>query len=229
MITDTAQLREWIVNADHAGLQVAAGTIGDRACSWILDTYAYAMSRGGRRDRRFRVEHAEHLVPADIPRFAQLGVIPSMQPYHTLVDEEFEEKRIGADRIKTAFASRSLLDSGAKLMFGSGWPAAPLDPLSGIYAAVTRRTLDGRNPGGWVPEQKITVEQALRAYTENNAYAAFMERELGALARGRRADMVVLSQNILTEDPNAIPNARVDFTIIQGQIVYSRPTAAKAH
>jgi predicted amidohydrolase YtcJ len=228
IVTDTIKLREWITSADRAGLQVAMHAVGDHANNWILDTYAVAMHTGGRRDRRFRVEHAQHLLPGDIPRFAQLGVIPSMQPYHAIDDGRWAEKRIGKGRIKTTYAFRSLLDAGAKLTFGSDWTVAPIDPLLGIYAAVTRRTLDGKNPGGWVPEQKITVEEALRAYTENNAYAAFMERDLGALARGRRADMVVLSRNILQGDPLNIPNARVDYTIIQGQIVYARPTAAAA-
>ncbi len=226
IVTDTAALREWILQADRAHLQVAVHAIGDRANNWILDTYDWIERRDGARDRRFRIEHAQHLLAADIKRFAQLGVLPSMQPYHAIDDGRWAQKRIGAARIRTTYAFRSLLDSQARLMFGSDWTVAPIDPILGIYAAVTRRTIDGRNPRGWVPEQKIGVEDALRAYTINNAYGSFRERELGTLARGKRADMDVLSQNLLRIDPATMPSVRVDYTIIDGEIVFVRPRQA---
>ncbi|HET9982806.1 MAG TPA: amidohydrolase [Longimicrobiales bacterium] len=226
MVTDTAKMREWILGADKAHLHVAVHAIGDRANDWILNTYEWVAEQNGKRDRRFRIEHAQHLLRNDVGRFAQLGVLPSMQPYHAIDDGRWAEKRIGPERIKTTYAFRSLLKGGARLMFGSDWTVAPLDPLLGIYAAVTRRTLDGRYPTGWQPQEKVTVQDALRAYTANNAYGAFMERELGSLEQGKRADLVVLSQNILKMDPTRIPEARVDYTVIGGEIVYVRPQQA---
>src|SRR6058998_2981917 len=174
-----SDMRAWVGAADSAGLQIAVHAIGDRANAIILSIYDSVTRAHGARDRRFRVEHAQHLRPEDIPRFGKLGVIPSMQPYHAIDDGRWVEQRIGAERIKTTYAFRTLLDTGAKLAFGSDWTVAPLDPILGIYAAVTRRTLDGKNPGGWVPAQKITVGEALRAYTAGNAYATFDETKWG--------------------------------------------------
>jgi predicted amidohydrolase YtcJ len=146
-----------------------------------------------------------------------------MQPYHAIDDGRWAQKRIGPERIKTTYAFRSLLDRGARLGFGSDWTVAPLDPLLGIYAAVTRRTLDGRNPEGWVPQEKITVEEALRAYTSSNAYGVFAEGQRGKLAPGYLADLVVLDQD-LTRIPNqAIDRVQVRATVVGGRIVYSKP------
>jgi predicted amidohydrolase YtcJ len=223
IVTDTARLRSWILAADKARLQVAVHAIGDRANTWLLDTFEWVALQNGPRDRRFRVEHAQHLNTAAIARFAALGVIPSMQPYHAIDDGRWAEKRIGSRRIRTTYAFRSLLDAKARLTFGSDWTVAPIDPLLGIYAAVTRRTIDHRNPRGWVPRQKITVEEALRSYTTNNAYASFRDEDLGTLEPGKRADLVVLSENILLIDPVRISQARVDYTVIDGEIVYERP------
>ncbi|MBI4408556.1 MAG: amidohydrolase family protein, partial [Gemmatimonadetes bacterium] len=161
-----------------------------------------------------------------IRRFAELGVLPSMQPYHAIDDGRWAEKRIGQERIQRTYAFRSLLDSEAGLMFGSDWTVAPIDPLLGIYAAVSRRTLDGANPGGWVPQQKITVEEALHAYTSANAYGSFLEKELGTLEVGKRADLAVLSENLLAIEPVRIPDVKVDHTVIRGRIVYTRGAAA---
>lgn len=219
-VTDTDALRAAIEGANAAGLHLAVHAIGDRANDWLLDAYAEA---GGAliAERRFRIEHAQHLSKAAIPRFAELGVIASMQPYHAIDDGRWAEKRIGPERIKTTYAFRSLLDAGATLTFGSDWPVAPLDPLQGLYAAATRRTLDGANPEGWVPEEKITVEEALRAYTAANAFAGFDEADLGTLEAGKLADFVVLSADVLAIDPAAIPQAHVVKTIIGGEEVYS--------
>jgi predicted amidohydrolase YtcJ len=222
IVTDTGRLRAWIRSADSAGLQVAVHAIGDRENDWLLDTFEWVAQQNGPRDRRFRVEHAQHLTTTAIPRFAALGVIPSMQPFHAIDDGRWAEKRIGPRRIKTTYAFRSLLDAGARLTFGSDWTVAPIDPLLGIYAAVTRRTIDNRNPAGWVPQQKINVEEALRSYTASNAYASFRDTDLGTLEPGKRGDLVVLSENILRIDPERIPQARIDFTIIEGDIVYER-------
>ena len=224
MVTDTAKLREWITSADKAKLQVVVHAIGERANDWLLDVYEASAAQNGPRDRRFRIEHAQHLTRKAIGRFAQLGVLPSMQPYHAIDDGRWAEKRIGPERIKTTYAFRSLLDSKARLMFGSDWSVAPIDPLFGIYAAVTRRTLDDANPNGWVPQEKITVTEALRAYTQTNAYGAFMENEVGVLEAGKRADMVLLSEDILVIDANRIRDVKVDFTIIDGKVAYERGT-----
>jgi predicted amidohydrolase YtcJ len=222
VVTDTTELWRSIVSADSAGLQVMVHAIGDRANDWLLDTYRDAASLNGARDRRSRIEHAQHLSRGALPRFAELGVIASMQPYHAIDDGRWAEKRIGPDRIKTTYAFRSLLDAGARLAFGSDWTVAPIDPLFGIHAAVTRRTIDGANPGGWIPAQKITVEEALAAYTINAAYANRQDDVLGTLEPGKYADLVVLSDDILTIDPVQIEKTRVDLTLVEGKLVYER-------
>jgi predicted amidohydrolase YtcJ len=158
----------------------------------------------------------------DAPRFGKLGVIASMQPYHCIDDGRWAEKRIGPERAKGAYAFRRLLDSGALLAFGSDWPVAPMEPLMGIYAAATRRTLDGRHPAGWVPEQKITVAEAIRAYTMGSAWASFEEKEKGSIEPGKLADMAVISDDILTIDPVEIEKARVVMTVFDGRVVYER-------
>ncbi len=220
-VTDTSDLRRWIFAADSAGLQLAIHAIGDRANDWLLDTYQQAASSNPPHPRRrFRIEHAQHLRPEAIARFAEQQVIPSMQPYHAIDDGRWAEKRIGSERIRTTYAFRSLLDTGAKLTFGSDWTVAPLSPLEGIYAAVTRRTLDGSNPEGWVPEQKISVEEALRCYTVNNAWAGFQEDQLGVLKPGMLADFVVLSENLLEIPPEQLPAVRVLQTVVGGRTVY---------
>ena len=215
-------MRSWIGNADSAGLQVAVHAIGDRANALILAIYDSVAKAHGPRDRRFRVEHAQHLRPQDIPLFGALGVIASMQPYHAIDDGRWVERRIGPVRIKTTYAFRTLLDTGAKLAFGSDWTVAPLDPLAGVYAAVTRRTLDDKNPNGWVPEQKITVGEALRAYTAGNAFATFDETKRGALAPGYYADVVVVDRNLFALPAESLAAARVRVTIVGGKVVYEK-------
>ena len=217
-VADTTVLHQRILDADSAGLQVAVHAIGDRANDWLLRTYAEAASTNGPRDRRFRIEHAQHLTPEAIDRFAELEVIPSMQPYHAIDDGRWAERRIG-DRIQTTYPFRSLLDAGASLTFGSDWFVAPLDPLLGIYAAVTRRTLDDATPDGWVPEQKITVEDALRAYTSANAHAGFQTGQ-GVLRAGTLADFVVLSDDLFEIDPVAIRDVEVLRTVVGGRTVF---------
>ncbi|HMQ61130.1 MAG TPA: amidohydrolase [Flavilitoribacter sp.] len=215
-------LRSWIMGADKAGLHVVVHAIGDRANNLILNIYEETEKADGPRDRRFRVEHAQHLKPGDIPRFAQLGVIPSMQPYHAIDDGCWAEKVIGPERCKTTYAFRSLLDAGATLAFGSDWFVAPPIPLEGIYAAVSRRTLDGKNPDGWVPEQKITVEEALRAYTSGAAYSAFEDSIKGRIEKGKLADLVLLDTDLIHADPDRIRSAKVLWTMVGGELVYEK-------
>lgn len=209
-----------VLEADQAGLQVLVHAIGDRANEQVLSIYQKVAGKNGPRDRRFRIEHAQHLRPAEIPRFGKQKVIASMQPYHAIDDGRWCEGRIGKVRAKGTYAFRSLLDSGAALAFGSDWTVAPLDPMTGVYAAVTRRTLDGKHPGGWVPEQKITVEEAVRAYTVGSAYAEFAEAVKGTIASGKLADLVMIDRDIFKIDPAEILHARAVLTVTDGRVVH---------
>ena len=220
LVTEPHVLESATLGADAAGLHVLVHAIGDRAIGLQLEIFQKAAERNGTRDRRFRIEHAQHIAPGDIPRFARLGVIASMQPYHAIDDGRWAERVIGPERIRTTYAFRSLLDAGARVSFGSDWYVAPPTPLEGIYAAVTRRTLDDRNPNGWVPEQRIGVEEALWAYTATAAYASFEEAEKGTLERGKLADFVWLDRDITRVAPETIRDARVNMTVVGGRIVH---------
>ncbi len=223
LVETEKDLYAWTSRGDKAGLQMLVHAIGDRAINAQLNIFERVATENGSRDRRFRIEHAQHIAPADIPRFAKLGVIPSMQPYHAIDDGRWAEKVIGPERARTTYAFRSLRDSGARLAFGSDWFVAPPTPLEGIYAAVTRRTLDDRNSAGWVPEQKIGVEDALRAYTINAAYASFDDSIKGSLERGKLADIVVMDSDITRIPAETIRDARVVLTIVGGRIVFEAP------
>ncbi len=222
LVNTPENLYAWTSGADRAGLQVIVHAIGDQAIDLQLGIFERVARENGARDRRFRIEHAQHIAPRDIPRFGQLGVIPSMQPYHAIDDGRWAEKVIGHERAKTTYAFRSLLDAGARLAFGSDWSVAPATPLEGIYAAVTRQTLDGQHPDGWIPEQKITVEEALRAYTLGGAYASFEEGSKGSLEKGKLADLIIIDRDITRIAPAEIRKARVMRTVIGGRTVYSR-------
>lgn len=213
-------MRNRVREADRAGLQVMIHAIGDRANDLILSIYEQVIREDGQRDRRFRIEHAQHLRPRDIARFKRDQVIASMQPYHAIDDGRWAEKRIGNERSRTTYAFRSLLDSGATLAFGTDWTVAPLNPILSIYAAVTRRTLDGKNPKGWIPEQKISVEEAVRAYTVGSAFAEFQENVKGTITPGKLADLVILSRDIFQIDAKEIEKANVLMTLLDGRVVY---------
>jgi predicted amidohydrolase YtcJ len=222
LVETEADLYKWTSEGDKAGLQIIVHAIGDRAINTQLNIFERVEKENGPRDRRFRIEHAQHIAPADIPRFAQLDVIPSMQPYHAIDDGRWAEKVIGHERAKTTYAFRSLRDAKAKLAFGSDWFVAPPTPLEGIYAAVTRRTLDDKNPDGWIPEQKIGVEDALRAYTSDGAYASFDEPIKGSLERGKLADIVLIDHDLTRIPPETIRDAKILKTIVGGKVVYER-------
>jgi predicted amidohydrolase YtcJ len=206
--------------ADAAGLQLCVHAIGDRAISMVLDMFEQIEKANGKRDRRWRIEHAQHMAAKDFARFARLGVIASVQPYHAIDDGRWAEKRIGPDRIKRTYAFRTFMDNGVRLALGTDWSVAPLSPMWTIYAAVTRATLDGKNPGGWVPEQKLTVAEAVEAYTMGSAYAEFQEKEKGSIAAGKLADFVILSDDIFKIPREAIKDVKVEATFVGGKLVY---------
>jgi hypothetical protein len=222
LVTDSADAHGLVMAADSAGLQLAIHAIGDRANAVLLQLYADAIVRNGARDRRSRIEHAQHLRAPDIERIAALGVIAAMQPYHVIDDGRWAGNRLDTARLRGTYAFRTLLNQRAHLAFGSDWTVAPLDPVQGIYAAVTRRTLDDRNPRGWFPEQRITVEDALRAYTAGVAWAGFQEADLGTLRAGMLADLTLFDRDLFRVAPEAIGQARVRATIVGGRVVYER-------
>ncbi len=222
LVNTEEKLHEWVSGADKAGLQVMVHAIGDRAIRLQLDIFERVASENGPHDRRFRIEHAQHIAPADIGRFGKLGVIPSMQPYHAIDDGRWAEHVIGRERAKTTYAFRALLDADAKLALGSDWFVAPPKPLMGIYAAVTRRTLDEKNPGGWVPEQKIGIDEALRGFTISAAYASFEEKDKGSLQKGKLADVAIIDRDLFQIEPATIRDARILMTIVGGRVVFER-------
>jgi predicted amidohydrolase YtcJ len=213
-------MRERIIKADAAGLQICIHAIGDKAISMILDFYSDAVKQNGARDRRFRIEHAQHMAAKDFDRFAQFGVIASVQPYHAIDDGRWAEDRIGHDRASRTYAFRTFLDHKVRLAFGTDWPVAPLNPMLGLYAAVTRATLDGKNPNGWFPDQKLTMAEAVEAYTMGSAYAEFQEKEKGSITSGKLADFVILSDDIFEIDPAKIRDAKVLKTFLGGKLIW---------
>ena len=213
-------MRARLMQADAAGLQLRIHAIGDRAISMMLDIFGDIEKEHGYHDQRFTIEHAQHMAEKDFERVARLHVITSMQPYHAIDDGRWAEKRLGHQRARYSYAWRSFLDHGVTLAFGTDWPVAPLNPMLGLYAAVTRATLDGKNPDGWIPEEKIALPEAVEAYTLGSAFAEFQEHEKGSITPGKLADMVILSDNIFDLKPEAIRNVKVETTIVGGKVVY---------
>lgn len=217
-------MRDRMMKADAAGLQICTHAIGDEGISTILDLYADVIKAHGDTDRRFRIEHAQHMAAKDFDRFAQLHVIASVQPYHAIDDGRFAESHIGHDRASRTYAFRTFLDHGVRLAFGTDWEVAPLNPLLGVYAAVTRATLDGKNPNGWFPEQKLTVAEAIEAYTMGSAYAEFQEEEKGSITPGKLADMVLLSDDVFSIEPEKIRDVKALKTLVGGKLVWDAST-----
>jgi predicted amidohydrolase YtcJ len=219
------ELEKQVLAADKAGFQIGIHAIGSKANHWILNAYRKAAEINGRRDSRHRSEHAQVLVDEDIRRFAELGVIASMQPTHCITDKRFCEKRIGKTRSRGAYAWRRLLEAGARLAFGTDYSVEPLNPMEGLYAAVTRKDRLGEPGEGWFPDQKLTIEEAIRLYTLGSAYAQFMEDRKGMLKQGYLADVVVMADDLMSIPPEQIIGARVDYTIVGGKVVYRREGA----
>jgi len=214
---DTTDFKHILRETDKANIQHAVHAIGDRANDWILDEFALIRKEHGQKDRRCRIEHSQHLSKSAVPRFGAENIIPSMQPYHIYDDGSWAHKRIDHDRLTRTYVFKTLIESGANLTFGSDWTVAPLNPVTGIYAAVTRRTRDGKNPDGWYPSEKISVEDALKSYTMNNAYAAFWENKTGSIMVGKYADFAVHSVNFLTAAPDEFLNSTVLRTVVAGK------------
>lgn len=215
------EFENMVVTADRYGLQIGVHAIGDKGNNWTLNAFEKAIEVNGRRDSRHRDEHSQTVQQSDIPRFAQLGVIPSMQPTHCISDKNFYEKRVGFERCKGAYAWRSLVDAGSVLAFGTDYQVEPLNPMEGLYAAVTRKARGGEEGDGWFPEQKLTMDEAINFYTVGSAYAQFMDNRKGMIRKGYLADIVIVDKDLLTIPENQIMNTKVDFTIVGGRIVYS--------
>jgi predicted amidohydrolase YtcJ len=221
-ITDTSLLRKWVLGADKAGLHLGVHAIGDKANDFILSVYDEAAKINGARDRRFRVEHAQHVRPETIDQFAKLGVIASMHPYHLYDDGIWAYKRLDTNRLKGTYAFKSMKDKGVKITFGSDWPVAPIDPVYGIYSAVTRITGDGKNPNGWYPNEKLSIEDALKAYTVTNAYASFLDGKIGMLKEGFYADFTILENNLFEVPKEKIKDIKALRTVLKGKEVFLR-------
>lgn len=222
LVNPLDSMKKWIVAADHTGMQIAVHAIGDRAIASLIDIFDTAISINGTRDRRFRIEHFQHPAVKEIARMKADGIIASMQPYHAIDDGCWAEKVIGPERIKTTYAFKSILVASTHLAFGSDWFVAPPIPMMGVYAATTRQTLDGKNPAGWVPEQKISIHEALSAYTEGGAYAAFQEHILGSIKPGYLADLVLLDQDLFSIKVDEIKNVKVKWTMLGGKMVFEK-------
>ena len=215
------EFEKMVITADKLGFQIGVHSIGDKGNSWTLNAYEKALQVNGKRDSRHRDEHTQTLLLSDIPRFAQLGVVPSMQPTHCISDKKFYEKRIGIERCKGAYVWRRLLNAGAILAFGSDYQVEPLNPMEGLYAAVTRKDRLGEEGEGWFPEEKLTMEEAIKYYTLGSAYAQFMEDRKGMIKAGYLADIVITDKDLLTIPENEIMKTKVDYTITGGKVVYS--------
>jgi predicted amidohydrolase YtcJ len=215
------EFENMVLTADKMGFQIGVHSIGDKGNNWTLNAFESAIKLNGRRDSRHRDEHTQTLQPSDIPRFAQLGVIASMQPTHCISDKKFCVKRIGPERAKGAYAWKSLTDAGASIAFGTDYQVEPLNPMEGLYASVTRKERLGEDGDGWYPEQKITMEDAIRYYTLGSAYAQFMENRKGMIKQGYLADIVITDKDLLTIPETEIMKTKVDYTITGGKVVYA--------
>ncbi len=220
-LQDTTEFKHILRETDKANIQHAIHAIGDQANDWILNQFALIRLEQGERDRRSRVEHAQHLSTSAVGRFAAENVIPSMQPYHVFDDASWAHKRIDGDCLSRTYIFKTLIESGANLTFGSDWTVAPINPMKGIVSAMTRHTRDGKNPDGWYRDERISIEDALKCYTVNNAYAAFREDITGSITVGKYADFVVHSVNFLEATPEGILNSKILRTVVGGDEVYN--------
>ena len=218
---DEKELYALVEKAHRNGFQVGMHAIGDKAIHWALNAVDLAQQKHGKKGLRHRIEHVSVLHPDDITRFNELDVVPSIQPTHCTTDLMYCEQRFGMERCKGAYAWKSLLDAGAVLAFGSDWPVEPLDPMRGLYSCVTRKSIDfGIPEGGWFPEQRLTMAEAIKYFTYGSAYASHEEDRKGSIEKGKMADMVILSKDLFTIEPEEILKTKVIYTILGGKIVY---------
>ena len=215
------EFEDMVIKADRLGFQIGVHAIGDKGNNWTLNAFEKAREVNGIRDSRHRDEHAQTLAPSDIPRFASLGVIASMQPTHCISDKKFVVKRIGEERSKGAYAWKSLADAGAILAFGTDYQVEPLNPMEGLYASVSRKDRMGEEGEGWYPEQKISMNDAIKYYTAGAAYAQFMEDRKGKIKTGYLADIVITDKDLYNIAENEIMKTKIDYTITGGKVVYS--------
>lgn len=215
------EFENMVVTADKHGFQIGVHSIGDKGNNWTLNAFEKVRQVNGIRDSRHRNEHAQNLAPSDIPRFAELGVIASMQPTHCISDKKFVINRIGKERAKGAYAWKSLADAGAKIAFGTDYQVEPLNPMEGLYASVTRKERLGEEGEGWYPEQKISMADAIKYYTIGAAYAQFMDERKGMIKKGYLADIVITDKDLFTIPEYEIMKTKVDYTIVGGKVVYS--------
>ena len=222
IIKDTIQFKKLILDVDNHNIQLAVHAIGDRANDWIIDQFFQVFNSNGKKDRRFRIEHAQHLTQKGINNIINTDIIPSMQPYGCIDDTRWMHKRITNDLMSRSYVFNTFIQNGVNLTFGSDWDVTPLNPLEGIYAAVSRKTLDGSNPDGWYPEQKISIFEAIKCYTKNNAYAGFQEKKTGILKEGFYADFTVLSEDLTSINIENILDVKVMRTVVGGKEVYTK-------
>ena len=216
------ELVKRVLTADSMGFQIGIHAIGPKANNWILNACEKAIEKNGRRDSRHRIEHAQILIESDIPRFAQLGVIPSMQPTHCISDKRYIVKRIGEERSRWSYTWKSLVDAGSILAFGTDYSVEPLNPMEGLYAAVTRKDRMGEEGDGWIPEEKLTMEEAIKYYTWGAAYSQFMEERKGRIKEGYLADITITDRDLLTIPENEIMKTQIEYTITGGKVVYQK-------
>jgi predicted amidohydrolase YtcJ len=216
------ELEKRVLTADSMGFQIGIHAIGPKANNWILDACEKAIEKNGRRDSRHRIEHAQILIESDIPRFAELGVIPSMQPTHCISDKRYIVKRIGEERSRWSYTWKSLVDAGSILAFGTDYSVEPLNPMEGLYAAVTRKDRMGEEGEGWIPEEKLTMEEAIKYYTWGAAYAQFMEERKGRIKEGYLADITITDRDLLSIPENEIMKTQIEYTITGGKVVYQK-------
>jgi predicted amidohydrolase YtcJ len=223
LTNDPEKLREMAIARDKAGFQLAFHAIGDRANRVALDVFEGVAKANGPRDRRDRIEHAQLVAPEDFPRFAKLNVIASMQPSHQTTDMRWAEDRVGRERLKGAYAWATMLKNGVRLAFGTDYDVEPISPFRGLYACVTRERPEGGPKTGWEPQEKISLQECIRAYTSGSAYAQFEEGKKGELKAGEYADFIILSNDLTKVPPSQFANTRVLRTVVGGSIVYQAP------
>ena len=222
VLKDTSNFSAILDTLDKEDIQISVHAIGDKANDWIINKYIMLIKQNGEKDRRLRIEHSQHLSPKAIHNMANYNIIASMQPYGAIEDSQWMHKRISNKIMKNTYIFKKLISDNVLVTFGSDWTVTPLNPFQGLYAACTRSTVDGKYPDGWYPDEILDIYEAVKCYTENNAYASFMNETTGTLELGKHADFIILSDNLFSVNKNEIKNVKVQRTILSGKEVYIR-------